>query len=99
MSAWVPYGVVDFQWGQLSLLGCSRHVQDSHTEALLLSLMGVGDLHQTIDKVVPPLHTDKRLAKSRAEAKRVHKFVLALELFVLVYKKRVISARQPVAFN
>lgn len=67
MSVWVPYGVVDFQRGQLSLLGCSRHVQDSHTEALLLSFMGVGDLHQTIDKVVPPLHTDKRCAEAKHE--------------------------------
>lgn len=46
------------------LLGCPCHVEHSHTEAFFLSLMGVGDLHQAIDKVIPPLHTEMRVTQS-----------------------------------
>lgn len=56
----VPYRVVDVQWRHLSFLGCPGHVQHSHAEALFLSLMGVGDLHQAIHKVIPPLHKHER---------------------------------------
>lgn len=51
-----PDGVVDVQRGQLPLLGRPGHVQDSHPQTLLLGLVGVGDLHQAVHKVVPPLH-------------------------------------------
>ena len=55
--------MVDIQWGQVSLLRCSCHVQHSHTKTLFLTLMGVWDLYQAIDKVVPPLHTETRVFK------------------------------------
>lgn len=58
-----PGGVVDVQRGQLPLLGRPGHVQDGHPQTLLLVLVGVGDLHQAVDKVVPPLHTDETLLK------------------------------------
>lgn len=65
-SSPVPYSVIDVQRWHLSLFGCSCHIEYSHTEALLLGLMGVGDLHQAIDKIIPPLHTERRVTQSQS---------------------------------
>lgn len=54
----IPYSVVDVQRRHLFLLCCPCHVEYSHTEALFLSLMGIGDLHQAIHKVIPPLNKE-----------------------------------------
>jgi len=61
----VPDCAVDVQRGRLSLLGSSRHIENSHPEALLLSLMGVWYLHEAVHKVIPPLHRKQHIYKKK----------------------------------